>query len=136
MPEGFQGIAASTINLARFVKSSGNDHEFAQAGDNDPIVGISGIGSARPPIPDVATHVAAEAGQSFRIHQEGERCLLTAGQPFSAGARLKSDANGKGVAIATSGTTPQRYGAVALQAATAADQLVEVVVVLGVESPA
>jgi len=132
---GFTGIAAGDVYPARFVKKTANDWEFAQAGANEPIFGISQIGTNKAPIPDVTSDKAAEAGQSCRIHKEGERCLLQLGGTVAAGDRLKADTDGKGVAIATSGTTPQRYGAIALQGGSA-NEFIEVEVQIGVESPA
>jgi hypothetical protein len=131
---GFTGIAAGDVFPSRFVKVAG-DFTFGQATANDPIFGISHAGTNYPPIPEVSADKAATAGQSIRIHKPGERCLLKAGGTVVAGDRLKSDADGKGVAIAAAGTVPQRYGAVALHGG-ALDELIEVEVVFGVESPA
>lgn len=132
---GFTGIAAGDIYPARFVKQSGQPFEVAQAGANDALFGISQLGTNTPPIPGVTSDKAAVAGGSLRVHKPGERCFVTAGGTITAGDRLKSDADGKGVAIATSGTTPQRYGAIALQNA-ASGEFCEVEVAIGVESPA
>lgn len=131
---GFAGQASGDIYPARFVKASG-DFTIAQATANDPISGISHNATNTAPIPEVTSDKAATSGQSCRIHKPGERCLLRLGGTVDAGNRLKADADGKGVAIASAGTTPQRYGAKALQGGVAED-LIEVEVEFGVESPA
>ncbi len=131
---GFTGQASGDVFPARFVKQSG-DFTFAQAVANDPLFGISQVGTNTAPIPGVTSDKAAVAGQHMRIHKPSERTLLQLGGTVVGGDRLKADADGKGVAIATSGTTPQRYGAIALHGG-ALNELIEVEVLIGVESPA
>lgn len=132
---GFSGQASADIRTSRFVKVSG-EFTIAECDANEDIFGISQQGTNEAPIPGVTSDLAASTGQSCRVHKPGERCFIRSGDAITAGNRLKSDNDGRGVPIATSGTTPQRYGAKALQDAAAADELVEVEVVLGVESPA
>ena len=132
---GFTGVAAGNVSPSCFVKKTANDYEFDLAGANDPIFGITQDGTNKAPIPGVTSQYAAEAGESCRVHKPGERCLLKLGGTVSAGDRIKSDSSGNGVSIATSGTTPQRYGAVALQGGSSGE-LIEVEVLIGVESPA
>ena|ERR1700752_5024045 len=113
---GGRGLAGGDIYPCRFVKqSAAADHNFLQAGANEPVIGISQVGTNTAPIPNVTSDKAATAGQQLRIHSEPEECLLELGGTVVAGDRLKADADGKGVAIASSGTTPQNCGAVAQQ---------------------
>lgn len=133
---GISGVAGGDIRPCRFVKQSAvDDFTWLEADANEPVQGISQAGTNLPPIPDVTSDKAAVAGQSLRIHTPPEPCLLELGGTVAAGDRLKSDADGKGVAIATSGTTPQRYGAVAQQAGSSGEKI-QVNVLIGVESPA
>jgi uncharacterized protein DUF2190 len=61
------------------------------------------------------------AGHSFRyVSQPGDRPLVRAGAAFAEGAKLMSDASGRAI-TATATNIPV---AIALEAATAADQLV------------
>ena len=57
---------------------------------------------------------------------KGDYALVKAGEAFGRGTRLKADADGKAVAIATTGTDRQNIGAVALESAGAAGELVPV----------
>jgi hypothetical protein len=133
---GAPALAGGDIRPCRFVKQSASeDYNLLEADANDPLVGISQSGTNVAPIPNVTSDKAAIAGQQFRVHRPGESCLLELGGTVAAGDRLKSDADGKGVAIATSGTTPQRYGGVAMQAGVSGEKI-QVEVQIGVESPA
>ena len=129
--------ASANISPSRFVKISG-EHTVAAAGDNEEIIGVAQEGSNKAPLADyVSTVYAAEKDQQLSVYSVGEICLVEAGGTISAGQLLKSDSQGRAVAIATSGTTIQNYGAIALQAATAAGQKIRVLVVpLGKVRPA
>jgi len=114
--------ASANISPSRFVTLSG-ENTVAQAGDNADIIGVAQEGSNKAPLQDfVSTVYAAETGQPIAVYSTGELCLVEASGSFSAGTLLKSDSQGRAVAVATTGTTIQNYGAVALQAATAAGQ--------------
>jgi hypothetical protein len=134
-------VANGDIRPFRFVKQddSGTPESFMakEADANEVVIGISGEGTNYPPLDDLnITALAARAGQQFKLNGNGEICLLQAGAPIAAGKRLKSDADGKGVEVATTGTTIQNYGAVALESATAADQIIRVQVQIGNVRPA
>lgn len=130
-------LADGTIRTSRFVKIGTEDFEGLEADANEKIIGISQDGSRTAPLSDViSVNEAAQDGESFRLFGDGEQCLLEAGGSFSAGGLLKSDADGKAVAIATSGTTLQRYGAVALQDSGGDGEKVQVQVDIGSERPA
>ncbi len=114
--------ASGNISPSRFVTLSG-EQTVAQAGDNQDILGVAQEGSNRAPLQDyVSTVYAAQAGEQLQVYSVGELCLVEAGAAISAGALLKADSQGRAVPVATSGTTIQNYGAVALQPATAAGQ--------------
>ncbi len=132
---GIGGVAGGDIYPCRFVKADTNDYTFLQATANDPIIGISQSGTNKAPIPDVTSDKAAVSGESLRLHTPPETCLLELGGTVAAGERLKADADGKGVSIATSGTTPQRYGAVAREGGASGNKI-HVMIEIGVESPA
>lgn len=106
--------ASGTIRTSRFVKISG-EFTCAECDANDPIIGVSYQGSNSAPIPDSTQGNAAISGQVPRLYGEGDECLLELGDTVSAGAYLKSDADGKGVPALTTGTTVQNVGAIALQ---------------------
>lgn len=117
----------------RFVKVTGAK-TGATAGANERIIGISGPSTRYAPLSDlVTTNNHANTGEPLNVRGDTEVCLVTSGAAFSAGVALKSDASGRAVAIATSGAATQNVGAIALEAATAADQLIMVQVQLGSE---
>jgi hypothetical protein len=121
--------AGGNIIPSRFVTLT-NNATVTQAGDNQEIVGVAFEGTQKAPLQDyVSTLYAAETGQSVAVYSVGEVCLVEAGGSISAGNLLKSDSQGRAVPIATSGTTIQNYGAVALDGATAAGQKIRVLVI-------
>ena len=108
--------ANGTIRVARFVKQDVADANSVKETDaNERSIGISDIGGREAPIPSVTADPpqAAQTGDNVAVHfQEGETCLLYAGSGgWTAGDRLKSDADGAGVTVATTGTTIQQIGA-------------------------
>jgi hypothetical protein len=120
--------AGGNILPSRFVKLT-SAAMVTQAGDNEEIIGVAFEGTQKAPLRDyVSTPYAAEPGQSVAVYSTGEVCLVEAGTTISAGNLLKSDSQGRAIPIATSGTVIQNYGAVALDAATAAGEKVRVLV--------
>ncbi len=130
--------ANGNIYPCRFVKVDTSDNaKCIQATANSKIIGVSQVGTNYPPLSDVSVSgYAAIAGQLVEFHGPGQVCLVEAGDVIAAGDYLKSDDNAKAIPIATTGTTLQRYGAQALEAATAAGQMIRVFVLLGSERPA
>lgn len=132
-------LAGGTIRVCRFVKlDTTANHTLLEADANERVHGISQDGSRVAPTPSVTADPpeAAQDGEQLQIHEEGEQCLLLIGTGgCTANDRLKSDADGKGVAIATTGTTIQHYGAVALETASAGEYA-KVRVQIGSERPA
>lgn len=118
-------VAGGTIRVSRFVKvSTAADHTVLEADANEVPFGISQAGGRTAPIPDVTADPAeaAQSGEHLDVHQEGEEVLLRAGTGgWTRGDRLKSDADGQGIPIATTGTTIQHIGAVAMESASAGE---------------
>lgn len=116
--------AGGTIRVARFVKSSTSaNNTVLEADANEPVVGISQIGGREAPIPAATTDpvVAAIAGENVHVHVLGgdhDVVLRIGSGGVTAGARIKSDADGNGVLVATTGTTIQHVGALALETAS------------------
>jgi hypothetical protein len=121
-------VSSGNITRARFVKvyASANN-QCAQAGDNERTLGISQIGGREAPIPSVTQDppYAAIAGENVKVHtmnSEREDVVLEIGSGgCTAGDQLKSDTNGKGVVSASTGTTVQWIGAIALETASAGE---------------
>lgn len=128
-------VAVGQIRPSRFVTLV-DDFAVEEADANEIICGIAMEGTRTAPISDVVTtNIAAESGDSLQVYGDGEECLLECGDTVVAGNRLKSDADGKGVPMATTGTTIQHYGAQALQDG-AASELIRVFIRIGSERPA
>lgn len=119
-------MANGDIYPSRFVKPDVSaDFKCLQATANSDIIAVSQVGSNYPPLSDLVTDAkAAEADQWIQLFGDGDTCLVEAGDAITRGAKLKSDAVGRAVSIAAAGTTLQNYGAVALQSATAAGELI------------
>ena len=117
--------AGGTIRRSRFVKPSTTENNTCLEADaNEAVIGISQIGGREAPLPSVTADPpqAAQDGDHVHIHTNNTECedvVLEIGSGgITAGAWIKSDADGKGVAAATSGTTLQWVGARALEAAS------------------
>lgn len=128
--------AAGNINPCRFVKVTTSENKRVEEADaNETVIGVSQEGAQDAPIPSAST-LAAEDEDSLDIRGPGRVCKLVAGGGgWTAGDRLKSDADGKGVTIATTGTTIQHIGAIALESVSAGEKG-DVLVVIYSERPA
>lgn len=127
--------ASENINVSRFVSfNSSNDWTVDQAGANARVIGVSVEHSKDAPIPS-ATDLAAESGDQIQVYTNSSYCFLEAGASVTRGEFLKSDANGRAVAIASSGTDLQRYGARAEESGSA-NEKIRVQVIIGSERPA
>lgn len=115
--------AGGNIATHSFVKLSTSANSTAlQAGDNEFVIGIAQVGPKEPPGLSGASTNAAESGDNVQIFGLGDICLLRAGSGgWTAGDLLKSDSNGDGVTAATTGTTVQNVGAVALETVSAGE---------------
>ena len=102
--------AGGTIRPYRFVKvESSEDNSALECDANEEAIGVTD-GSNKEF--DRANH--AEDGDQIRL-QPGEVVRAEAGGTFNAGDNLKTDADGKAVVAATTGTTNQNVVAVALE---------------------
>lgn len=104
--------AGGNIYPCRFVSYSG-EYVVTQTGANGKCFGISQPGTNEAPTPSESNGYAAISGQQLTVYQETSEPLLELGGTVSAGDELKSDTNGKGVALAGSGS--ENIGAIALQ---------------------
>lgn len=123
MPKSFR--ANGTIRRARFVKvDTSDDHSILEADANERILGISQVGPRVAPTPEISDAdriVAAVATEQCMVHLPGETTqdtLLEAGSGgWTAGAYLKSDADGKGVLIDETAGNKEEVGARAMTSA-------------------
>lgn len=118
--------AGGDVYPSRFVKmSAAADFTLLQADANAEVIGIAQEGSKQPPLSDLITGTpkAAESGDALHIYTEGDVCLLECGGNVTRGGLLKPDADGKGVAIGTTETTIENYGAIALQNGAAGEKI-------------
>lgn len=116
-------VASGDINPCRFVKQDATGpKQAAQAGANEQIIGISQEWFKGAPTPSAST-LAASAGLPVVVYTDGAVCLLELGGTVDEGGYIKSDANGKGVASATTGVTKQEQGAKALEAGVSGDKI-------------
>jgi len=107
--------AGGDIAPSRFVKGGSAAHTVIQATANAVTIGISFEGTQEPPIPGYSTALAASDGEQLKVYGEGEECLIEAGGTIAAFGEVKSDANGKAVAAAATGTVVQQVAAIALE---------------------
>lgn len=126
---GFPVVASGDISPRRFITMSG-DYTVAQATANQRPIGVSEEASRTD---TDAKH--AVAGESVAMRRPGFRAKLEIGATVVAGERLKADASGRGVPVATTGTTIQEYGAIALKGGSNLD-VIDVFVELGSVRPA
>ncbi len=116
-------VAGGDIKPSRFVMISTDNTGIQATGAADDVIGISMEGTNKAPkSDDLSEPLAATTGQYFKLYGDGDECLITAGAAITAGARLTSDADGRGVTA----TAANASGAIALEAAAAADELVRV----------
>jgi hypothetical protein len=127
-------FAAGDVNVARFVTPAG-DNTVEEADANELILGVSQEGPRLPPGIYGADALAAVSGEQLRVYGIGETCMLEVGDSVSAGRYLKSDADGKGVHLATGTGTLQYYGAISLENGAAGEKI-RVQVQLGLVKPA
>lgn len=117
--------ANGTIRRARFCKIDASDNNSVLEADaNERTIGISQIGGRETPLPSVNADPAeaANSGDNVMVHgiNSGRQdiSLEIGSGGCTAGDLLKSDADGKGIKSATTGTTVQWIGAIALETAS------------------
>jgi hypothetical protein len=111
-------VAGADLAAWRFVKFSAADTVTLGAAATDVIIGIT-------------TDVAAASGERQDVNLTGFT-LIEAGAAFSRGAKLTADSVGRGVTAAPATGVNNNVGAMALEAATAAGDIVRAVLTPGV----
>jgi len=121
-----QLMAGGNIYPSRFVMiDASNDFKGLIATTNAKTVGVSDVGTNYAPLSDqTVSEYAAKAGQNLRLFGDGDICLIESGAVIVRGNELKADSVGRATPIATTGTTNQRIGAVAIQSASAAGEFI------------
>lgn len=94
-------VAGGTIRPFRFVKMHTTDGQGVEADANEEAIGISDGSTA-----DYTSNNHAVSGDLIRL-QPGHILYVECGGTVAGGANAKSDADGKAVAVATTGTTEQ-----------------------------
>lgn len=118
--------ASGNIYPSRFVAISGTK-TVSQAAVGSAAFGIAQRGIRDTPLPS-ASELAAASGDPVTVYGPGEMCSLEAGAAVSAGAYVKPDADGKGIAIVGG----ESFYAQALTPALADGELFDVYIQRGV----
>jgi len=111
-----QNIAVLTLTVTAVGAIAA--HRFIHAAGDQAVAGENALGVSR---------TSAASGENFPVDVLGTT-LVQAGAEISKGDSLKADADGKAITWATSGAKV----AIALEAATAADQIIEVLLIQNV----
>lgn len=121
--QGHSRLATGNVNPCRFQKlatTAGYSTQCTAATDN--IFGISGKSKREIPLGALDDGYHAIAGETVRIHGEGEmNVLLEIGGTVAAGDMLTSDSAGKGI---TTVTDHNQVGAKALQSGVSGDLII------------
>jgi hypothetical protein len=128
---GFGGSFVATGNLvpSRFVKlDSGVTGHVAQAGGGDFPFGVTQQGTRNPSYSGLQDGYCATSGENVRVYLDEEECMLEVDAAYNPGQTLKPGTSGIGTATTADGDI---YGAIQLDASTAANQLVKVRVRFG-----
>ena len=130
-------VAGGTIRPSRFVKiDTSADYRVIEATANDALIGISQVGTNRAPLSDVvSTSNAAVVNEQLKVYGFADFALLEAGAAIANGEFLKSDSVGRGIPSLLTGTVSQNVGAIALETASAAGEMIRVQVVINTPRP-
>jgi hypothetical protein len=115
--------AGGTIRPSRIVKlNTSADFTVDEADANERAIGIAQTGLRDAPGLNGAGTDAAAAGEEVMVFHPGQVAPLEIGSGgCSAGDLLKSDADGKGVIVATTGQTRQWVSAIAEESGSDGD---------------
>lgn len=117
--------ANGTILVSRFVKiDTTRNNAVLACGSAGVVFGVAQEGGRVAPIPSVTSDPvqAAIAGENVGVYVDGDECLLAIGSGgITAGAYIRSDTNGAGVALAGTAATVESYGAIALETASSGE---------------
>ena len=121
--------AEDGIRSRRFVSlvAAGADFRVHEADAGEQVVGITRENSRRW---NDVSH--ADTGEPVAVYTHSQTCRLVAGAAVTVGERLKSDAEGRGIPLVGGAGTTEEYGAVALEAASAANEVIQVRVEIGI----
>lgn len=109
-------VANGDIRPYRICKLDANGPKLVLEADaNEAAIGVSQGGLMNFPASSGGTTLAAEDDRAIGIYMNGQVCLLELGGTVDEGNYIKSDADGKGVAAATTGTTKQQIAAKCLE---------------------
>lgn len=119
-------LAGGNIRPSRFLKCNGTELVAVEADGSNPIIGVSQEGvHGAPGTAFDDGYAATTTYKEFRVYGPTEQCLVVSGAAFASGLFLESDANG--AAVQYSGSA--YIGGYSIEAATASNQLVRIVVV-------
>ena len=104
-------FANGDIYPSRFVKLDPADGKVVQCLAGDLPIGISQEGTRRSPYLETLGRAAA-VGEQLAVYTLGERALLQVNAAVTPETRLKADANGMGIAVAS--PSVDAYGGIAL----------------------
>lgn len=123
----------------RFVKADTVAYSILQATDGagsagSIVFGVSDKGTWLPPVNIGSTayfddgYAGTTASPPITVFLSGAECFILSGAAFAVNDYLKADSDGRGI---TAGTTADNIGALALEPATAANQLIKCRVLTG-----
>lgn len=122
-------IARGTIRPSRFVRiDTATDFGVLESDAGSLSIGISQEGTRDTPGVSGAGTDAASVGEPIHVYGLGDTPMLEVGAAVASGDRLKSDADGKGVAVAADADF---FGAIALEAGAADGVKIRVQIVIG-----
>ena len=125
MSDSFSLKAGGDIRPSRFISLSA-DYTVLESNATDLPFGIAHDSTKAAPADGLASANHAELDDQVSYYKLGDSCLLEAGIAFSAGELLGPDAEGRGTTAIAAGDVA---GAIALESAAAAGELVRVQVV-------
>lgn len=121
-----QCTAGGNILPGRLVKGdTSNDFGVLQCGAGELAIGVAQLGGRSAPTPDVSTNYAAIAGEQLAVHVSGQ-AYVVAGAAFANEALLKSDGDGKAIAVVGGAGTAENVIGRAMQTAGGADEIVKI----------
>ena len=113
-------IANGTIYPMRFTELVTTlPGRVTQCGAGEKVYGISQVGIRRDPYIETLGR-AALVNESIGVFDDGTECKLELGGTVTTFDRLKSDADGKGVATTTN---LDEFGAIAMESGVSGDQI-------------
>lgn len=94
-------ISGGVIQPYRFVRITATNTVSQASASTQRVIGISQDFARNAPVDGASTAAATAAGQEIMVYGLGEECLLELNATLSAGDLVCPDADGKGVAAAS-----------------------------------